>query len=133
MIGLYMVEDNGNSLPFAAQSITNLSAKSSKHIIQGALSYIHKNFTRPLKLEDVAKAVYLNPAYLSHVFKQATGVGFIHYLTNLRMQKAKVLLADPQYTIQEVGERVGYSNYRYFSQTFKKYVGKTPHEFRSRS
>lgn len=108
-----------------------LNKCSRDHIITKAIQFIKSNFTKSITLNDVADSVYVSPVYLSNIFKETTGVNFIHYLTNLRIEKAKRLLKDPIYKVSDVGENVGYENPRYFSKIFKKYTGMTPYEFRS--
>ena len=99
--------------------------------IQEAKAYILANFNRSLSLQDVADHVYMNPSYLSYLFKEITGQNYIDFLTACRVQEAQKLLADVQWKIYQVGEMVGYENPRYFSYIFKKYTGKTPIEFRN--
>ena len=101
--------------------------------IQEAKAYILANFNRSLSLQDVADHVYMNPSYLSYLFKEITGQNYIDFLTACRVQEAQKLLADVQWKIYQVGEMVGYENPRYFAYIFKKYTGKTPIEFRNQT
>ena len=57
-------------------------------------------------------------------------MSFVKYLTGLRIQKAKEFLLEG-YKVVEVSEMVGYNNYRYFCDIFKKHEGVTPNEFKS--
>ena len=68
--------------------------------------------------------------YLSARFREITGTNFIKYLTNRRMEEAKLLLAKG-YKVSKTCEAVGYSNYRYFCDVFKKQTGLTPAEYRA--
>ena len=68
-------------------------------------------------------------AYLSVLFKNEVGTSYVKYLTNMRITQAKKLLKDG-HKVNEVSEMVGYSNYRYFSDIFKKHVGLTPNEYK---
>lgn len=95
------------------------------------LEYIEKNYCRDIGLNELAEQVGLNPAYLSILFKEEVGTSYVKYLTNLRVSKAKELL-DKGYKVVEVSEMVGYSNYRYFCDIFKKLAGKTPNEYKQR-
>jgi two-component system response regulator YesN len=101
--------------------------------IQEAKAYILDNFNRPLSLQDVADHVYMNPSYLSHLFKEITGQNYIDFLIACRVQEAQKLLKDIQLKIYQVGEMVGYENPRYFAYIFKKVTGKTPVEFRNQT
>ncbi|MNR24769.1 HTH-type transcriptional activator Btr [compost metagenome] len=62
------------------------------------------------------------------MFKKATGETFTNYLIRLRLEKAKVLLAEGKYMIYEISEKVGYKNVAYFSSIFKKHFGMNPSE-----
>lgn len=74
-----------------------------------------------------------NPNYLSHEFKKQTGITFTEYLNNKRIEEAKRLLRSTSDMTYEIAEKVGYYNYRYFSQMFKKVVGLTPTQYRQQS
>ena len=58
------------------------------------------------------------------------GQGFIEYVTNKRLEKAKKLLENTNYTISEIAEQVSYEDTNYFSVVFKRNVGITPREYR---
>jgi two-component system response regulator YesN len=94
------------------------------------VGYIHQNYHRDLNLEEVAEAVYFSPCYLSRVFKQMLKVNFIDYLTQVRLEKAKMFLKDSNCSISGIGRKVGYQDPKYFSTLFKKHVGCTPSEYR---
>lgn len=105
--------------------------QSALSIVERAKRLIQKDYGSALSLESVASSLYVNPSYLSQLFHRETGQKFIAYLTELRMEKAKELMADPKLKIYEIGEMVGYPNKRYFSKLFEKYTGMTPKAYRS--
>ncbi|AFH59819.2 AraC family transcriptional regulator [Paenibacillus caseinilyticus] len=100
-------------------------------VLDRAKSYIRERFTEELSLEEVADHVHLNPHYLSKIFKQGTGETFIDFVTRLRIDKAKALMASQQLSLKEVCFEVGYKDPNYFSRVFKKVTGVTPTEYRS--
>lgn len=107
-----------------------LKSESNYHpIIHKILLLISKDFHKPLTLETLGAQFYLNGAYLCQLFRKEVGISFVEYLTNVRLEKAKLLLEEGE-SIASVGEKVGYSNYRYFSQVFKKKIGMTPSKYR---
>ena len=89
------------------------------------LAYIEQHYNEDIGLNELADMVQMSPAYLSVLFKSEVGMSYVKYLTNLRMNRAKEFLKEGR-KVYEVSELVGYHNYRYFSDTFKKYVGQTP-------
>jgi len=106
-------------------------ASSGDTLIQVALQYIRTHILEDLSLEKVASVVYLNPAYLSQLFKQKTGEGFKEYVIRLRLEHAKQLLNNPKLKLADIAERIGYQDIRHFSQLFRKRFGQTPSEFRN--
>lgn len=97
--------------------------------IQILLEYIDENYSQNIGLTELADKVEMNPAYLSILFKEEVGMSYIKYLTKIRMDRAKQLLLEG-YRIGEVSEMVGYSNYRYFCDIFKKQEGQTPSQYK---
>ena len=95
------------------------------------LDYINQHYTESLSLSTLATEYYLNFSYASSLFKKTTGQTFSEYLTELRMKRAKDLLADPAMSISEVGTQCGYEDSYYFSKVFKKWYGVTPSAYRA--
>lgn len=107
-----------------------LKSKCNYHpIIHEVLIEINRNYQKPLTLDTLGAKFYLNRTYLCQIFKQEVGISFVEYLTNVRIKKAKQLLKAGD-SIAIVGEKVGYNNYRYFSQVFKKKEGFPPSKYR---
>ena len=88
--------------------------------------YVVVHVDEKLSLESVAKGVYLNPSYVSHIFKKVTGMSFTDYMTEVKVDRAKVLLRDSKLKIYDVAATVGYSNSEYFAKTFRKKTGYAP-------
>nr|WP_276531950.1 helix-turn-helix domain-containing protein [Brevibacillus invocatus] len=86
---------------------------------------------REATLDDAARLVHMNPYYLSKYFKKKTGENFSDYLIRVKMEKAKEFLMDVNNRTYTISEMVGYSNVKNFTRTFRKYVGKSPREFRN--
>lgn len=95
-----------------------------------AIGEIRLRYVSDITVEETAHKLGISPGYLSRVFKKKTGQTFYDYLAFVRMRQAMELLLDPTIRIQEVADRVGYLDQRYFSQRFRQIVGCTPSEFR---
>ena len=93
--------------------------------------YIAKNYMKKIQLQDLATLVYLNPVYLSVCFKNEVGTNVVDYINEYRVERAKELLRNTQENVYAVAEAVGFSEPRYFTKIFKRYVGKTPNEYRN--
>ena len=77
--------------------------------------------------------VNISPYYFSKVFKEESGLNFIEYLTNIRIDKAKELLDSTSLSIKEICVSCGYTDPNYFSRSFKKKVGVTPTEYKEKN
>ena len=91
--------------------------------------YISKNY-QTVTRQNTADYFFLNPSYLSQLFKAETGEVFTDYVTRVRMEEAKRLLTMTDYKIQYIAELVGYTSNQHFTRTFKKYAGMQPVEYR---
>lgn len=101
-------------------------------VIRKAKDYIDSNFTdEDISLNKVAENVGLTPTYLSALFKKETKQNFTDYVTGLRIRRAKELLCCTNKLISEIAYEVGFRDYRYFSQIFKKQTGMTPRQFQN--
>ncbi len=98
-------------------------------LIDQAKIYINNNYSKNISRNDVSDYMFLSASYFSRCFKQQTGMKFIDYLTNLRIQKSCELLLDPNNKISDVCEAVGYNSPSYFARVFKCVMGITPHEY----
>ena len=82
------------------------------------------------ELEEMAREVGISPYYLSKLFKESEGTGYIEYTTKLRMDYAKEQLGATDRSIKEICHDAGYQDPNYFSRIFKKWTGMTPTEYR---
>ena len=93
--------------------------------------YMKLNFgDSELSLSKVAHVFFINPSYLSRIFKKEMGVNFMEYLIKLRIDKAIMLINNKDLKAYEIGEKVGISDSSYFSTCFKKYTGLSISEYR---
>lgn len=101
-------------------------------VIRNAIRYIDSNYMRDdLSLGCIAREVGLSPTYFSALFKKKTGRCFSDYLNMVRINRSKQLLCCTTKMVYEVAYEVGFQDYRYFSQIFKKYTGQTPRQFKN--
>jgi len=103
------------------------------HVISRAEKYVAENFCDPnISLISVARHVGLSSAHFSTVFSQTLGRSFINYLTAMRIEKAKSLLANTNMKLSSIAMEIGYNEPNYFSHVFRKVEGMTPKEYRNR-
>lgn len=92
--------------------------------------YLEDNYMFDLSLDSVGEILHISPAYLSAQFKKYQKMNFLDCLTELRINAAKELLADPFRSSAEVASMVGYEDASYFARAFKKRTGMTPTQYR---
>ena len=106
------------------------SEKREERVISSITRYMQEHLSEEISLSVLAEEFHLNPQYISQLFKNEIGVGFLAYLTNIRIEKAKKLLLSTLLSVTEISERTGYGDYRVFTKVFKKTEGITPSQFR---
>ncbi|MCR5724663.1 MAG: AraC family transcriptional regulator [Treponema sp.] len=104
--------------------------KAKSDIVNRAEKYLQQNFTNPtLSVEEVASFACVSREHLSRVFKAYTHESIHEYLTDLRMQLCRQLIAEGK-SILDASISSGFSDYSSFVKTFKKLYGMTPQGFR---
>jgi len=102
--------------------------------VRRAESYIRDHYNEPgLSLHVITEHLALSISYFSAIFKSHTGCTFVEYLTRVRMDRAKQILALTDRRTYETAYDVGYSDPNYFSVAFKRFTGMSPREFREYS
>lgn len=99
-------------------------------VVTQTKAYIRDHLDESISRSDIARRVYLHPDYLSHIFRERTGITLSDYILQERIRWAKELLEKSTLSITEVGEKVGFSNTSYFGKMFRKCVGCTPKDYR---
>lgn len=82
------------------------------------------------RLSDAAEKAGVSTAYLSTLFSQHMGCGFVDYLNKKRIEYACHYMADGEMKIYEIAFKAGFRDEKYFSRVFKKIVGQSPSEYR---
>lgn len=93
-------------------------------------AFVREHLHEDLSLTRLGELVYLNPTYLSNLYKQTTGVMLSEFIAEARIHKAKKLLKEDGLKIHEISTGVGFENAGYFTRFFKKRTGLTPQEYR---
>ena len=102
-----------------------------KDAVLQAIEFIQANYQRAdVSLQEVADAVYLSQSYLASQFKATLGVGYVRYLTSLRIEEAKRLLRNTDLSIVAIAEKVGYPNVTNFYRHFQRLENTTPAAYR---
>ncbi|ANS74330.1 two-component system response regulator [Paenibacillus yonginensis] len=99
-------------------------------LVHQVCTLIDQTYHEPITINSLSDQVYLSPNYLRSIFKEKTGMTIHDYLTKIRLDKAKQLLADGSLKVQDIARKVGYESTSYFISLFLKNQGVTPNEYR---
>ncbi|MBR2496589.1 MAG: response regulator [Clostridia bacterium] len=112
--------------------MSDYNKKMQNETLHNIIAYVNNNYTENLTLKSLASKFYANPIYLGRIFKKETGTLFNEYLTNLRIEKSKVLLKKTNKKVYEIAEEIGFNDPNYFIAKFLKREGITPSQFRKK-
>lgn len=114
----------------SATKRTMASGKLKDSYVKEAISYIEKNYSEPITVEDIAAFCNINRNYLGKLFKESTNQTLQHFLMYYRMNRAAELLKFSDMTVNEIGKMCGYQNQLHFSRAFKTIFGISPIHWR---
>lgn len=104
---------------------------SGQSVIDQTIHYIENNYYQPVTVADLAEIACLNPSYFSEKFKKQTGVTPKQYLIQTRLNAAKILLRDTDWSIKEIADKTGFPSDAYFTQYFRSQFHQTPTQYRN--
>ncbi|BBB92680.1 MAG TPA: response regulator [Methylomusa anaerophila] len=99
-------------------------------VVKKICTYVMTHVEEDIKLDDIAKEIYISGGYISKLFKEKTGSNFNDYVTKVKMEHAKYLLGTGKYKNYEISDKLAYSSPDYFCRLFKDYTGYTPFDFK---
>lgn len=104
-----------------------------KQVIEEIQRQVQTQYMHDLSIVDMADKMGFNASYLSRLFKQETGKGFVQYLTEYRLDISTRMMQVGGFSMVEIARQVGYSDYKHFRKVFKQYTGMSPSEYQKRS
>lgn len=99
-------------------------------ILDGAKRYIELHYSEQIALEDLSEYTGVSTSHLSRKFRHVLNLTVSDYIRNVRIEHAKILLAETDYSIMKISEMCGYNEYTYFSYVFNKTVKTSPLKYR---
>ncbi len=123
----------GKILTTFTQAVAIYSYQSYSKPVKLAMKYIRKNIHEKITLKELAEYTGFSSFYLSTLIKKETGNSLTDNINAIRLEESKYLLMNTSMSIMEIAQSVGYNYQNHYASLFKKMVGVTPTEFRSRS
>lgn len=115
-------------LAVAAESVS-LAAHTSE-LVNSVERYVKEHISEEIRRDDIARTVYLNPAYLSRVYKEKRGISISDYITKTRLDFVKKYLRETELSITAIAYQAGFTSLPYLSRRFREETGMTPQEYR---
>ena len=103
-----------------------------KKLVEQIRGYVEDNLDQSLTVNDVATALFMNGDYLSRLFKSETGTSLKEYILQRKMEAARLLLTTTQLPVSVIASRLGYDNFSYFSQVYRRCMGISPSDERKK-
>ncbi|NOU93972.1 response regulator [Paenibacillus sp. LMG 31456] len=102
-----------------------------KDLIEKIRQSVCESFMNDLSIVDFSEQMGYNASYLSRLFKQETGKGFVQFLTEQRMEAAIQMIRSGKLSVTDIAKQIGYADYKHFRKVFKQYTGVSPKIFRN--
>lgn len=91
--------------------------------IQNVIDFVEKNYHDPsLNVTAIGDYFNMSPFYVSKLFKEEMGVTLIDYLNRCRINKAREMMENTNYSVKHIAEQVGFNHVRTFYRLLKKYM-----------
>ena len=101
-----------------------------QHVVKRITEYLNEHYMENLTLDSIADEFHMSRTYVSRLLRRYAGKSFLKILVDIRMEEARKMILEGKYKMYEIAERVGYNDFSYFIQAFKKKYGVTPNEYR---
>ena len=108
----------------------NEEESSQNQFIKKVSTYIGEHYMESISLDDMAEELGITRSYVSTLFAQHMGCGFVEYLNGVRVDRACTYLEQSYFKTYEIAYKVGFKDEKYFSKVFKKIKGVSPREYR---
>ena len=113
-----------------AAQLQRLPQQKNRAAVSRGLAFIEAHFRERCTLADIAAHVHFSPVYFHGLFCTAIGKSPYEYLMHLRIEEAKRMLMDTQYTMSEIAAQCGFCSQSYFNYAFRRQQGTTPRAWR---
>lgn len=122
---LCYVSDHARSAQAAMQAATPKHRQAER-----VIRYLEQHYAANLSLDDIAGALFTSKYHLSRVFKEVTGFTIVEYLTAVRLQHARALLASTDARVADIAGQAGFGSLAHFNRAFARQAGMPPVKYR---
>lgn len=110
--------------------VQNYSYGNVSPTVRKALNYINLNLNAEMSVTDIASSLGISRDYLTRLFKKEMSCSVIDYINRTRIDTSLKLLNTTDLPIQDIAAQIGIHDFSHFCKTFKKYIGKSPSQYR---
>ena len=112
-----------------ARLLALAAAESASNPVSAVLEYVRGHMSEPLTVADMADLVCLSPSAFAHLFRDVTGRSPYQFLKEMRLDRARELLVDGDFTVARISKEVGYASVSHFISEFRGRFGVTPRAY----
>lgn len=105
-------------------------SQDSRSVSERLMQYVQEHIGDNITRADLASYVFLNEDYLARVFKQETGISIGNYILSQKMERARIMLAATDKSVNVIARELGYDSTSYFAKMFRRVWKMTPVEYR---
>jgi len=110
----------------------NVVEKYNLERIDKVIASIYRRYSEKLSLAELAEEEHINKYYFSHLIKRIVGVNFRDFLNMVRVESSESILLCGNKSIQSISEDCGFSNAKYYNNSFKKWFGMSPKQYKDK-
>jgi two-component system, response regulator YesN len=115
------------------ERVLSLEEGTPTEVVTSIRDYLDRHYDTEISMEALAEKYFFSKEYLARLFRNQYGCAIYEHVLNVRMDAARKYLMDPFLSIQDIANKVGYSNANYFGKAFKRRYGISPSEFREKN
>jgi AraC-like DNA-binding protein len=112
-----------------ARLLALAAAESASNPVSAVLEYVRGHLSEPLTVADMAELVNASPSAFAHLFRDVTGRSPYQFLKEMRLDRARELLVDGDFTVARISKEVGYASVSHFISEFRGRFGVTPRAY----
>ncbi len=132
MLRAYLVELLVHIFRLCREGEPREAAAREQALFDRVVRFLQQHYSQDVRLDDLAAMTFLSRNYFCTRFRECTGMTVVEYLHKLRMEEACRLLRESNGRVIDVSQAVGYGDLKFFNSLFKKIVGCTPSQYRTR-